>query len=322
MIDAPLVSVIMPAYNAASYVRESLESILNQEYRNLEVLVCDDASTDETPTILKSISDNRVTLFRNDQNLGYLRSINFLVARAKGDFLCFQDADDISHPERIKLQMRKLVDHPRLGFVGTNYAIINKTGRTILKRDVETDPKTLKGLLETSNPFQKPSILFRREVVNVIGMYREEFLKLGNISEDFDWILRASEIFELGNVSGTSPLYYYRAVPTAMTKKFSSVSQLFGQAVALMLYKQRKAGKKDSIEGGNLQAIHDFIGELRKPYDHDESLFYHRRAEALMYAGLRTEAIRQAMRAVFKDPLRVSNYRLLQYCIRKNLFSL
>lgn len=322
MISEPLVSVIIPVYNAAPYVRASLQSIVEQDYQNLEILVCDDASTDTTRCILDSISDHRIRLYRNDANLGYLRSINFLVSQSVGDFICFQDADDISHPKRIKIQVEELLNRPSLGFLGTNYAVISPEGKTLVQNNVETEQQKLKMLLQTSNPFQKPSILFRREVYNVIGMYREEFLQWGNISEDFDWILRASEVFDPGNVNFRSPLYLYRSVPTAMTKKIGDVNQFFGHAIALKLHRERMAGRKDSIQRGDLESIMDFISELRRPYELDQSLFHHRRAEALMYAGLRFEALRQAMHAVAKKPLRRASYRLLQYCIRKTLVRL
>ena len=317
MDDNPLVSVIVPVYNAERYLKESVNSILQQTYRRLEILICDDCSTDSSWEISKAFLDPRIRLFRNDRNQGYLRTVNFLVSNSLGPFLCFQDADDYSHPERIRIQLNALLSDARLGLVGSNYAMINPTGKILLNKDVESDSQELRNLLESVNPFQKPSIMFTREVYTTVGMYREGFLKLGNISEDFDWILRTSECFEVGNVNHEKPLYFYRSVSTAMSKKILSVNQLFGHEIARFLARQRRSGEKDSLDKEDFKALEEQILELRKPYIEDRSLFHHKIAASQMYAGLNASAIRQAFLAILKGPLSWNNYRLLQYCLRK-----
>lgn len=319
-MNSALVSVIIPVYNAEKYIRESLLSIICQKYGELEILICDDRSTDRSWDILRAFDDPRITLFRNEKNSGYLLTVNFLVSKSSGQFLCFQDADDYSHPDRIAIQLDKLVRAPSLGIVGSNYATINPHGKIVFKKDVETNPGSLKELLEKENPFQKPSIMFRREVYNTVGMYRPEFLRLGNISEDFDWILRTSRHFEVGNVNHECPLYFYRSVPTAMSKNIKSVNQLFGHAIAIELHRERNAGMKDSIERGDFKRIEDLICLLRRPYHLNKSLFHHKLAESLMYSGLHRGAIKQAAMAICKGPLRWTNYRLFQHCIRKTFF--
>lgn len=312
-----LVSVIIPVFNASHYLSKSVTSILEQTYRQLELLICDDCSTDDSWQILNTFSDPRIRLFKNEVNRGYLRVVNDLASKAKGHYLCFQDADDHSHPERISIQVEKLQSEPDLGLIGTNYALITPQGKVRLKANVECNPEMLKKALDAGNPFQKPSIMFKREVYEMVGMYREDFLKLGNISEDFDWILRVSERFNIGNINHLEPLYFYRSLPTSMSRKLSSVNQLFGHAIALHLSRQRKSGEKDSIERGELEALQQLILKLREPFNSDNSLFHHKLAELHMYFGLNIVAIRQAFLAVRKGPLRWNNYRLLQYCLRK-----
>ena len=98
MIDRPpLVSVIMSAYNSKSTIGESIESILSQSYQNIELLICNDGSTDDTQKILNSFQkkDSRVRLFQNPKNLGLTASLNILIAESKGVFIARQDADVI-----------------------------------------------------------------------------------------------------------------------------------------------------------------------------------------------------------------------------------
>lgn len=322
MIPDPLVSVLIPAYNASEFIGQALLSIVSQTYRNLEILVCDDASTDDTLACIRAIDDKRIRLLKNDSNQGYLRTVNRLASEARGEFMCFQDADDYSHPDRIATQLDAFRSHPDLGLVGTNYAVINPKGKVVFKRAAETRPEVLKKMLETHNPFQKPSIMFSRAVYEKVGMYRESFLQLGNISEDFDWILRASEHFETANVNHGEPLYYYRSVPTAMSKKVRTPSQLLGHDVALYLWRQRASGKADSLERDEISALRDLIASWEEPFLKDRSLFHHRVAASLMYFGLPWSAVRESLIAISKGPLTWRNYRLLQYCLRKTLIGL
>ena len=322
MHENSLVSVIIPVFNASHYLTRSVSSILQQTYGPIELLICDDCSTDGSWEILQTFSDPRIRLFKNQANRGYLRVVNDLVSKAGGRYLCFQDADDYSHPERISMQVKRLRCESDLGLVGTNYALINRKDTVRCRSNVDTNPQTLRKALEVGNPFQKPSIMFKREVYEKVGMYREHFLTLGNISEDFDWILRVSERFDVGNINHIEPLYFYRCLSTSMSRKISSIYQLFGHDIALHLSRQRKTGQKDSIEQGELEALEQLILKLREPFDRDTSLFHHKLAESYMYCGLNIAAIWQALLAVSKKPLSWNNYRLLQYCVRKTFLRL
>src|SRR5579872_7316513 len=101
---APLVSVILPAYNSALYIREAIESILDQTYKNLEILVYDDCSSDDTVQIIEGYHDPRVRLFRKERNTGYTESLKMGVAAAAGKYIVRMDSDDISDLKRIEKQ--------------------------------------------------------------------------------------------------------------------------------------------------------------------------------------------------------------------------
>ncbi len=311
-----MISVIIPCYNAEKFVGDSIKSILTQTLPDIEVVAVDDCSTDNTLSILRSIDDTRLHVYVNEQNLGYLKTINKMLSLSSGEFIAFQDADDISHHNRLHDQLKYLRSRSEIAVLGTNFSEIDINGRIIRKVNVEDNSTKIKELLPKRNPFQKPSIMFRKEVYHTIGGFREEFLSLKNISEDYDWLLRASHHFEFGNINAPEPLYGYRSVNTSMTKSFDHVDQLFGHQVAQFLYNERLENGIDSIERNDLKNVVRFIEELRQPYIDDPSRFYKERAESLAYSGLKKDAIRYSWEALKARPS-VENLRLFQYCIRK-----
>jgi glycosyltransferase involved in cell wall biosynthesis len=314
-----LISVIVPAYNAEAFIEEALNSIICQTYTDIEILVADDASTDDTKIIIDSFNDERIKRFHNPMNIGYLKTCNKLIALTLGKFIAFQDADDVSHPERLNLQMQFLDRNPNYGLVGTNFSHISQKGRLIRDFKVLTENMYLQEELMKSNPFQKPSIMFRRSVYQKVGMYREHFLTLKNISEDYDWLLRVSEKFMIANINYEKPLYHYRLIPTAMTKSIRHIDQLFGHDIAKFLAKQRRERGFDDLDAGNLAEIEEFLSTLKMPFVDNPSLFYHRKAENLMYAKLKKEALTVAAQAILVNPFSVNNYRLFFYCLRKSI---
>ena len=173
MIDRPpLVSVIMSAYNSKSTIGESIESILSQSYQNIELLICNDGSTDDTQIILNSFQkkDSRVRLFQNPKNLGLTASLNTLIAESKGVFIARQDADDISLPERLEEQLKYCLVN--------NYEVV--TSRSINKLNNKTLPRfsyflPYKVLIKFRNPFIHGTLVIKKELLNKVGNYDENF---------------------------------------------------------------------------------------------------------------------------------------------------
>ena len=122
-----LVSVIMPSYNTADYIKESVDSVLNQTYSNLEIIIVDDCSTDNTDEIIKSIKDNRIRYYKNDVNSGAAISRNIALKEAKGQWIAFLDSDDLWMPEKLEKQIKFMEDNNYL-FSYTNYEEIDMEG--------------------------------------------------------------------------------------------------------------------------------------------------------------------------------------------------
>lgn len=122
-MDEILVSVIMPAHNCSSFIKETIESVLTQDIQNIEILVVDDCSQDETANIVESINDNRIKLIKNDANFGAAYSRNLAISLSKGKYIAFLDGDDIWMPNKLKSQI-EFMEKNNYWFTYTNYSIL------------------------------------------------------------------------------------------------------------------------------------------------------------------------------------------------------
>jgi teichuronic acid biosynthesis glycosyltransferase TuaG len=128
-----LVSVVMPMYNSESFILDSIESVLSQTHRELELLIVNDCSTDSSLKIIGSISDERIKIFSNDRQLGISRARNVGIRKSLGRYIAFCDSDDIWHPEKLSLQLHHM--HKTGSYVShTNAIIIGQNGKNIGKR--------------------------------------------------------------------------------------------------------------------------------------------------------------------------------------------
>lgn len=127
MTVQPLVSVIIPAYNAESLIGETVDSVLNQSYGNVEIIVVDDGSTDATESVVKGYGQ-KVRYFYQDNSGGCAVPRNTGIAQSLGEFLCFLDADDLITPDRVAVQVDLLVRNPDLDLVISDYANFNEDG--------------------------------------------------------------------------------------------------------------------------------------------------------------------------------------------------
>lgn len=123
MKTEPLVSVLLPVYNAGEYLRPSVQSILSQTYSNLEILIIDDGSTDGCMDTITSLEDSRIRII-SQKNSGKAVALNRALEELSGEFYAIQDADDISYPQRIERQVECMLDNPKLAAVFTGFNMI------------------------------------------------------------------------------------------------------------------------------------------------------------------------------------------------------
>lgn len=134
-LPLPLVSVLIPTYNAGDYLRPAVISIINQTYRSLEIIVIDDGSTDNSINSIEDIQDHRLQILRKE-NGGKPSALNLALGMIKGQFWMIQDADDLSYPERVEKQINALQDNPDLAavFIGTDLIFKEKNNRSGLSQ--------------------------------------------------------------------------------------------------------------------------------------------------------------------------------------------
>lgn len=129
-MEKGLVSVIMPSYNTALYIGETIQSVLNQTYQNWEIIIVDDCSTDNTDEVVASIKDERIKYFRNEKNSGAAVSRNRALREAKGRWIAFLDSDDLWMPTKLERQIF-FMENNSYSFSYTNYEIIDVDGNSI-----------------------------------------------------------------------------------------------------------------------------------------------------------------------------------------------
>lgn len=211
-----MISILMPAYNASKYIDKSIESILAQSHTDFELLICDDCSTDDTWTKISSFNDHRIKRYKNTENLGYLKTSNFLISKAQGMHISFQDADDYSSPERFL----RLIDHLKrynLDLVGSYCTtfVENDKPLSTIKYSIENNDIYDDILNKPTPPFCGSAILVSINVIKECGLYDPNFDRIGG--EDFDWIYRISlKKFKMGNVPES--LYNYRQHSEGVSK--------------------------------------------------------------------------------------------------------
>ena len=184
--DHGLVSVLMSVYNGAPTLEKAAASVLAQTYRNLELILCDDASTDDTWRIMQRIAaqDARVTVFQNKTNRGLGASLNGCLSRAGGEYIARQDADDVSDFDRIERTMDFLLSSGA-PYAACGVRVFDDGGVWSTRQYPQ---KITKHIIAQKNPFFHPTMVFRRAVLEGVGGYSET--PETRRTEDYDLVMR------------------------------------------------------------------------------------------------------------------------------------
>ncbi len=228
MNNTPKVSIIVPAYNCVKYIPETLASLFEQDYANIEILVVNDGSTDDTLQLLKTYGDKIILI--DQANTGVPGARNKGIQAAQGQFICFCDSDDLWAPGKVREQVCYLSDHPNVGMVYCDWLVWEPDGdgKFILPGDFkapkingqEIDPvksgwiyhKLLLDCICLTS-----AVMFRKEIIDEIGLFD---VNLWN-GDDYDYWLRASRITEIHKLKPQFVLY--RILPFSLTRTLSCV---------------------------------------------------------------------------------------------------
>ncbi|MCX6232251.1 MAG: glycosyltransferase [Bacteroidetes bacterium] len=209
----PLVSICIPAYNSESFIKETIESVINQSYKNIEIIINDDFSKDKTVEIIYSFDDNRIKFFQNKQNLGAEGNWNKSLERAKGKYCKIMGADDILSSNCIEEQVAifENPDNKNIVLVTSNKKVINQDGKLIINRKFPgkgriTGIKSLKKCLYMgTNLIGEPAAgLFRKEILEKSGYYNGENLYMIDL-DLWSRILKFGDLYAIPKV-----LYSFR----------------------------------------------------------------------------------------------------------------
>ncbi len=225
-MSPPCVSVLMTTYNGAATIAASIDSILAQSFRDFELIIVDDGSTDKTPAMLARIGDPRLRVLRTDRTSGIVASRNHGITAVRGRYVAPLDHDDLSDVERLARQVAFLDANPGVVLIATEIRIAQNGKVSAPHHPNVGDALALRWLLLIDNPLTWSSVMFRADAVQRLGVFlRPEY----ELADDFDFyhrLLGIGEIVRLGEVLTT---YRYhaanasRARPEAMNANATRV---------------------------------------------------------------------------------------------------
>jgi glycosyltransferase involved in cell wall biosynthesis len=201
-----LVSVVMPVYNTAYFLPEAIESIVNQTYRNIELVIVDDASEDDSWHVIDTYAqkDDRIVAVRNQVNVGVLHARNIGVERASGIYVAQMDSDDIALPERISRQVDFLEENPEYGACGSNIYEIDAAGEVGRVVTYPASDEEIKRALFFVTPVRQSTLMVRRECFERLGRYED-------MPEELDLLMRIGSRYKLANLQECLVKYRIRS---------------------------------------------------------------------------------------------------------------
>lgn len=211
------VSVLMPVYNGAQYLQESIDSILEQTFADFEFIIVDDGSTDDSAAIIakNAAKDNRIISLINEKNYGICITLNRGLDIAKGEYIARIDCDDIALPNRLEMQVAYMDSHPEVGALGSDVIFFGEDIETYCFKSLHSDAECKAGLL-FSSCFAHPSVMLRNEILKNNNLrYDDSFRGL----EDFELWYRMSNYTEFANLP--KALTKYRIHQKQITQNIS-----------------------------------------------------------------------------------------------------
>jgi len=243
-----LVSVLLPVFNVDRYIEATVNSILNQTYSNIEIIVVDDSSTDNTYSIVQKMqkSDGRIKLYKNRRNLQIANTLNIAFQNCHGDYICRMDGDDVSHPERIEKKLNYLKSNPEISLVGCSVKSVNETGDLLSCKKMLSNQSIIHKTLKYASPVFH-IWLARREVYEQLKGYRHI-----PYVEDYDFLLRMTSLgYKYTNIS--EYFGYSIRLRSGNTISSAGILQRKAHRYCYKLYQLRNHGYEDnfSIENFN-----------------------------------------------------------------------
>jgi glycosyltransferase involved in cell wall biosynthesis len=316
MIDGPLISVIMPVYNAERFVSKAIDSIINQTYKNWELLICDDASTDGSLTEIEKFTDQRIRLYRNAKNVGSLLTRNFLFTKIRGSLIALQDADDLSLPERLSRQASLFEADVELALCGT-WARYVRGNETVKVKETPVSWSDIKEGLDKMNCFCSASIMFRNSLLDSTGPYRDFFRSIGNY--DYDLTARIAQAYQSVNIPEHLYVVTVRPDSNSKMRRLDYPLKFESDQIVKALIKEREMTGCDSLDTGDVANMQMLVGRLLAPYASDPWLVYDKALNDFIELKFYRQAFNIVVKSILKGPFSQRPYKLLLYTLKRVL---
>jgi len=304
MSSEPLVSILMPAFNAEKYIQQAIDSILNQTHSNWELLILNDGSADATASVIGKFSDSRIKVYNETDNQGYLASCNQLFTLAEGDFITFLDADDTCLKTRISECVKAIDTNPELGFLTTGFFRTDKLGKPVAHQHTEIDYVKYANEPNYSPIVCCATIFLRMKLLENVGGYHPFFEKIGG--EDYHWLFRLSRAGKGSHI--IEPLYQYRTHEEQSHHINSNPLKFYFAEIDKEI--------RTSIIEKNIDLLETDSG-LEKLWvewiEHNPSDLHFRQASSMLNRNEPVKAVLKAIEALIKSPFRFTSWHRLAY---------
>lgn len=196
----PMISVIMSTYNEEKYIETSLKSLLNQTFKDFEIIIVDDASTDHTRQLIQGLQDKRIHLISNEENQGLTKNLNKALQYVTGKYIARMDGDDIAFPKRFEKQYQYMEKHPDTMLVS---CYTKSFGDSDLVFALPDNSEVLKVRMLVRPVYAHPGFMMRRELIESGYRYNEEY----RTAQDYEFASRVAEKYKIGLVPEVLLLY-------------------------------------------------------------------------------------------------------------------
>lgn len=273
----PKVTVLMSVYNAEAFLKEAIDSILNQAFTDFEFIIIDDGSTDQSESIICTYTDPRIVLIKNENNQGLVKSLNIGIDLAKGQYIARMDADDISLSTRLEKQVQFMDQHPEVAVCGTAYQYFGDSNKV---KKPPFDPAISFTYLASAPSVGHPTAMIRKDILAMPKIRYEERFKY---AADYAFWIRISQKGAIVSLSET--LLLYRWHQNNMSKYDSSREEALVAARTLwyetLLGRGISESEKCYLKGNNTdwptlmggRSLIEGIGKLSDPDNLDKEYF-------------------------------------------------
>ena len=216
MTSKPLVSVILPAFNASATLRSAVQSVLDDGEREIEVIVVDDGSTDASLDILRSIPDPRLRVIAQTYNMGLPNALNSGLEAARGRFVARMDADDVSLPGRFRAQMQAFAEDPDLVMCGTHAKLLDDASLSNpATHDYPVDPEDVRQEMWFRTAILHPTTMFDRARIPEASLFFTESLQ---VRQDHELFLRLMDLGSARNLAKSYLIYRRHTAAVTVSK--------------------------------------------------------------------------------------------------------